>query len=255
MATNTDWKRRALLAGGALAVFGWVKGVPYLASLGRPELNFEDIADAPPFRRFLGSGSATRAAAIFAGLDAGEAEADTNGRLKDVVRADPCSAFYGNQETDIVSVAVFSDFACSICRIMDDRLSDLEARDPNRFRIVLHQLPLLGVASETASRAVLAADLQGGYREMHKRLIRTPAVADEIYVAAIGENIGLDADRLVEDMASKAIDQRLRMTAAIADVFGFYGTPAFAIGRTFFMGSVPAHTLSRLIELEVSNPV
>jgi len=254
MTRHTDWKRRALLAGGALAVVGWVKGVPYLASLGTPDFAFEEIPGAPPFRRFLGSGSATPAAAIFAGLDAGEPEAETNDRLKDIVRADPCSAFYSSQKSDVVSVAMFSDFACPICRIMDDRLSDLHLSKPNSFTIVRHQLPLLGVASATASRAVLAADLQGGYRDMHQRLIRTPAITDESFVAVIAENIGLDADRLLEDMASEAIDQRLQMTAAIADVFGFYGTPAFAIGRTVFMGSVPINTLRRLIEVEAENP-
>lgn len=127
MTKHTDWQRRAMLAGGALAVVGWVKGVPYLASLGTPDFAFEEIPDAPPFRRFLGSGSAAPAAAIFAGLDAGEPEAETNDRLKDIVRAGPCSAFYGTQKSDVVPVAMFSDFACPICpicRIMDDRLSE-----------------------------------------------------------------------------------------------------------------------------------
>ena len=80
---------------------------------------------------------------------------------EELVRADPCSAFFGQRTSDAVPVAMFSDFACPICRVMDDRLSDLEESDPGTFHIVRHQLPLLGVASATASRAVLAADLQG----------------------------------------------------------------------------------------------
>lgn len=137
---------------------------------------------------------------------------------------------------------------------MDTRLSDLEASDPGTFHIVRHQLPLLSAASATASRAVLAADLQGRYRDMHARLIRTPVVTDERYIATIAESLDLDTDRLLEDMRSDAIDRRLRLTAAIADVFGFIGTPAFAIGRTVFMGSIQTGSLRKLIAEETSSP-
>ncbi|QFU07208.1 DSBA-like thioredoxin domain protein [Rhodobacteraceae bacterium THAF1] len=254
MALTTVWKRRALLAGGALAVFGWVKGAPHLASLGRPDFVFEDIPDLPPFRRLRGTGSATSGAAIFAGLDVGKPENEAGTELKQMVRGDPCTAFFGRNQGDAVPIAMFSDFACPICRIMDDRLAELEESDAGTFYIVRHQLPILGAASETASRAVLAADLQGAYRDMHARLIRSPAVTDERYIAAIADDLGLDQDRLLADMRSDAIDRRLRMTAAIADVFGFFGTPAFAIGRTVFMGSVPTNTLRQLVTLEANKP-
>ncbi|WHZ38514.1 DsbA family protein [Sagittula sp. MA-2] len=254
MERKTDWKRRALLAGGALSIYGWVKGAPYLASLSRPDFAFEDIPDLPPFRRLQGARASTPGAAIFAGLDMGEAEADVNNELEQFVRTNPCAAFFGEGATDTVPVAMFSDFACPICRVMDDRLTDLEESDPATFHIVRHQLPLLGVASATASRAVLAADLQGRYRDMHARLIRSPAVTDESYIAAIAENLDLDADRLLEDMRSDAIERRLGLTAAIADVFGFIGTPAFAVGRTVFMGSIPTGALRKLIAEEVRNP-
>lgn len=253
MVAKADWKRRAILAGGALAVAGWVKGVPYLASLGQPDFAFEDIPDLPPFRRLQGAGASTPGAAIFAGLDNGEPESDADDELEQFVRENPCAAFFGDERHRTVPVAMFSDFACPICRVMDDRLTDLEANDPDTFHIVRHQLPLLGVASAVASRAVLAADLQGRYREMHARLIRTPAVTDERFIAAIAENLDLDPDRLVEDMQSDAIDRRLRLTAAIANVFGFIGTPAFAVGRTVFMGSIQTGSLRKLIADEKAN--
>ncbi|SEW47197.1 DSBA-like thioredoxin domain-containing protein [Cognatiyoonia koreensis] len=254
MATVAVWKRRALLAGGALAVAGWVKGVPYLASLRQPDFVFEDIPDLSPFRRLKGAGASTPGAGIFAGLDTDEPEIDADDALAQYVRENPCEAFYGEGSRNTVSVAMFSDFACPICRVMDDRLIDLEASDPESFHIVRHQLPLLGVASTVASRAVLAADLQGRYRDMHARLMQTPAVTDERFIAAIAQNLDLDADRLLEDMQSDAIDRRLRLTAAIADVFGFIGTPAFAVGRTVFMGSIQTGALRKLIAVEKANP-
>ena len=254
MNRKPDWKRRALLAGGAVAVFGWMKGAPYLATLGQPDFVFEDIADLPPFRRLQAAGTTTSGAAIFAGLQTGEPEATNNKEFEQFVRTNPCAAFFGEAATDTVPVAMFSDFACPICRVMDDRLDDLEASDPGTFHIVRHQLPILGIASATASRAVLAADLQGRYRDMHARLIRSPAVTDESYIVAIAENLDIDTEKLLEDMASDDIKRRLDLTAAIADVFGFYGTPAFAVGRTVFMGSLPIESLRRLIADEISNP-
>ncbi|KQI69176.1 hypothetical protein AN189_06295 [Loktanella sp. 3ANDIMAR09] len=235
-------------------MFGWVKGVPYLASLDQPDFVFEDISDLAPFRRLQGAGASTPGAAVFAGLDMGEAKAEDNNELGQFIRSNQCVAFFGGTTTNTVPVAMFSDFACPICRVMDDRLTDLEESDPGSFQIIRHQLPLLGVASATASRAVLAADLQGRYRDMHARLIRTPVVTDESYVAAIAESLDIDAARLCADMQSDAIDTRLSTSAAIADVFGFYGTPAFAVGRTVFMGLMDSRSLKKLIDAEKENP-
>ena len=232
----------------------WVGGVPYLASLGRSDFSFEDLPDLPPFRRLRGDGPATLAGAALVGIDTGAAEPATDPALLREVRDDPCAALFGETGAGPVPVAVFSDFACPICRVMEERLADLEASDPGSFRIQRHQLPLLGAASTTASRAVLAADLQGGYREMHARLMRTPAVTDAGFVAAIARDIGLDPRRLRADMSDPAIDRRLRVSAAIAEVFGFFGTPAFAVGRTVFMGSIETGSLRRLIALETPRP-
>ena len=249
-----DLRRRALLAGGVLGVSAWVLGVPYLASRGRAELAFADLPDLPPFRRLLGAGAATSGAAIFAGLGEAGATQKTDGQLLRSVRSDPCTALFGKRDGDAVPVAVFSDFACPICRIMDDRLADLEEAIPGRMRIVRHQLPILGMASEMASRAVLAAELQGRYRDMHDRLIRTPAITDDAYVTAIAGELGLDRDAFTADLRSDAITRRMEKSAALAEIFGFIGTPSFAVGRTVFMGSLPARNLGDLIEMETADP-
>ncbi|WP_299416959.1 DsbA family protein [uncultured Sulfitobacter sp.] len=158
-----------------------------------------------------------------------------------------CIAFFDEGSSNTVPVAMFSDFACPICRVKYDRLTHLAANDPNTFHIVRHQLPLLGLTSAVASRAVLAAELQSQYRAMRARLIRTPAVTDERFITAIAENLDLDADRLLPDMQSNAIDRRLRLTAAFAVVFGFIGTPAFAVGLMVLMGSIQIGSLRKLI--------
>lgn len=253
--SRPKWQRRAVIVGSAVALFAWVKGVPLLLSSGDTDLEFEILDDLEPFRRLLGSGRSTLAGgAFFVGLDTPEPLSPDDQLLLRIVRDDPCAAFFGGPQTGPVPVAMFSDFRCPICQTMNERLAELQAQAPDSFRIIRHELPLLGAASLTASKAVLAADLQGGYLEMHRKLIRTLAVTDEAFVGRIARDIGLDGAQLLRDMNSDQVEQKLRMTRAIADVFGFYGTPAFAVGRTVFLGAISTSSLARLISQETGGP-
>ena len=250
-----DWKRRAMLAGGALAVFAWVKGAPHLLSLRTPDLAYEDLPGLAPFRWLARAGAVTTGGnVVFLGLDKPKPTTAADERAVRLVRNSPCAAFYGRAVAGPVPIAMFSDFACPICRQMNERLDDLHAKAPNVFRIVRHQLPILGVASTIASRAVLAADKQGAYLTMHDRLERTPAVTDMDFVGRMADDIGLDRDRFLTDMNGAGITQQLRQTNAIAKVFGFYGTPAFAVGRTVFLGALGTSALEDLIAEEAGNP-
>jgi hypothetical protein len=61
-----NWQRRAILAGGFVALVGWVKGFLHLLSLGKADLEFEAIPDLTPFRSLSNNGATTIGAAIFA---------------------------------------------------------------------------------------------------------------------------------------------------------------------------------------------
>ena len=243
----TVWKRRAILAGGVLLIAGWTKGAPYLILLQSPDSTFRDLPDLAPFRELVTAGAVSGGSLIFANLP-GDAPLDPAlAALRQSVRADPWTALYGPSQSSAVPIAVFSDFRCPNCRVMDERLSEIAADDPDAIRIVRHELPIFGGPSITASRAALAADLQGAYQEMYDRLIRTPAVTDEAYILHLAGQIGIDPAKLMTDMQSDAVTTTLARSRAIADVFAFFGTPAFAIGRTVFMGTVPTSVLRSLI--------
>ena len=51
-------------------------------------------------------------------------------------------------------------------------------------------------------------------------------------------------------MQSPEIASTLDVSKAIAAVFGFYGTPSTVIGRTVFVGAIPAASVAQLIEME-----
>ena len=248
------WRRRALLTGGGLAVAAWVYGVPRLGSLWPSRLTYGDLDGLAPFRTLGRSGALSTATGVLAGLeDAAVPDADRAGRIA-AVRADPCAALFGTRNDPRIPVAFFSDFNCPNCRVMDAILAAYEVAHPGILRLVRFELPLLGAASTTASKAVLAADRQAAYGAMHDRLLRNRMVSDLNLVRSIAESIGLDSARLIADMQSPEIATALDQARAIADVFGFYGTPGMVIGRTVFLGAIPAADVAQIIAAEQDLP-
>jgi len=227
-----------------------VIGAPRLASLWPARLVFRDLSGLSPFRELETAGALSTVAGLLAGLDgAAPANAAQDARTT-AVRADPCAALFGTQTDSRLQIAIFSDFNCPSCRVLDAILLDYDASHPGTIRIIRHELPLLWAASTIASQAVLAADRQGGYQAMHDRLMRTRMVTDLKFVVAIADAAGLDGERLVTDMQTPEIASALDMSKAIATVFGFYGTPSTVIGRSVFMGAIPAADVAQIIKME-----
>ena len=245
------WRRRAVIAGGLLAITGWVVGAPDLVRLWPVRLTYRDLPGLTPFRALATAGPLSTATNLLVGLEAAAPpDAAQTARIA-AVRADPCTALFGPQMDQRLPIAFFSDFNCPNCRVLDAILVAYDTTNPGTIRIIRHELPLLGAASTIASQAVLAADLQGGYGAMHDRLMRTRMVTDLNLVTSIAESVGLDGQRLVADMQTPAIASALDTAKAIAAVFGFYGTPSTVIGHTVFLGAIPAADVSQIITAEL----
>ena len=239
------------MAGSLLAVAGWVMGAPRFAGLWPAQLAFRDLPGLPPFRELQSPGALSTGAGLLVGMDgAAPPDATQDARIA-AVRSDPCAALFGRQTDSRLPIAFFSDFNCPNCRVLDAILIDYDAANPGTIQIIRHELPLLGAASTIASQAVLAADRQGGYQVMHDRLMRTRMVTDLKFVFDIADAVGLDGRRLVADMQTPEIVSALDRSKAVASVFGFYGTPSTVIGRSVFMGAIPAADVAQIIEAEM----
>jgi protein-disulfide isomerase len=239
------------MAGSLLAVAGWVMGAPRFAGLWSAQLAFRDLPGLAPFRELQSPGALSTGAGLLVGMDGAAPPAATQDARIAAVRSDPCAALFGRQTDSRLPIAFFSDFNCPNCRVLDAILIDYDAANPGTIRIIRHELPMLGAASAIASQAVLAADRQGGYQAMHDRLMRTRMVTDLKFVVAIADAAGLDGQRRVTDMQSPEVASALNMSKAIASVFGFYGTPSTVIGRSVFMGAIPAADVAQIIEAEL----
>ena len=248
------WRRRARFAGGAVAVAVWVVGVPRLANLWPSRLSYREIPGLAPFRELEMAGAQSTAALALSGVDGPLARNTAQDARIASVRADPCTALFGPTIDARLPIAFFSDFNCPNCRVLETILNAYDAAHPMSIRIVRHELPLLGAASIIASKAVLAADRQGGYHAMHDRLMRTRLVTDLNLIVTIATSVGLDGQRLIADMQTPEIEMALDNARAVASVFGFYGTPSTVIGSTVFLGAIAAVDVDLIIADELKLP-
>ena len=140
----------------------------------------------------------------------------------------PTSVVAGNPQGD-VSVVAFFDYNCPYCRKDVPALARLMAGDPN-LRLVLKELPVLGPDSEAAARLVLAAKRQGKYLELYRRLIGSQGRVTETRALAAASEMGLDTDRLTDDMEDPAITATLLANTRLANALGVKGVPFYLVG-------------------------
>ena len=146
-----------------------------------------------------------------------------------------------------VTIVVFTDYQCAVCRIDHPGFARLAAGRPD-VNLVYKEWAILGPASRRAARVALAADYQGRYQAARDTLMRVN-VADQSAVARALVVAGLDLDRLARDLAthSGAIDRELARTSRQAFALGLSGTPAYLIGRRLVLGRLDESKLERLI--------
>ena len=85
--------------------------------------------------------------------------------------------------------------------------------------------------------------------------MRTPLVAEESSVLRVASDLGLDVEQLAKDMASPEVQAELDQTRALADLFGFMGTPGLVIGRTVLNGAIPISVLRQITKDEKTLPL
>ena len=165
--------------------------------------------------------------------------------LKDRDALEAGAPVLANADGD-VTVIEFLDYNCPYCKRGAAEIEALVAADPN-VRLVVREWPILGEGSVVAARAALAAREQDRYEEMHEALMALER-ADETSVMATAEALGLDVDRLIEDMNDPAINAHFDLTHEIAQGLGFTGTPSFIIGDELVPGVAPLDALQAMVE-------
>lgn len=142
-----------------------------------------------------------------------------------------------------VTIVEFFDYQCIHCKKMSPVISSLIKKDRD-LRVIYKEFPIFGKSSELASRAALAAGMQGKYQAMHNALISVDKRLNDKIVMDTAKSIGLDMKKFKTDMDSKEVTEVLEANRALAEKLHLMGTPAFIVASTpdgqFKAGSEPS---------------
>ncbi len=158
---------------------------------------------------------------------------------------DPADPAIGNPR-GAVTVVEFFDPRCGYCKRMRPVVEELLRRQRD-VRWVMKDLPILGPTSVLASRALLAAQRQGKYAELHDALLRLREEPAEPVLRREAERAGLDWARLKRDMDDPAVQRRIEANTRLAQALQIQGTPAMVVGETLVPGAVDLASLERLV--------
>lgn len=155
---------------------------------------------------------------------------------------------HAGAEAPDVTIVLFTDYQCAVCKLTDPALTALLAADPG-VRVIYKDWPIRGQVSEVAARYALAADRQGRYLALHQALMAVRGPLDPERLDAVVRGAGVDADRLRADLKSHgaAIDAQLRGHAMQAFSLGLQGTPAYLVGPYLIQGGLDERALARAV--------
>jgi protein-disulfide isomerase len=163
----------------------------------------------------------------------------------DEILNDPAAPVGGNPSGDVTLVEFF-DYNCPYCRRVAPTVAETIGADPD-LRVVYKEFPILGPGSTFAARAALGAQKQGKYAPFHEALMAAGESLGEAQVLEIAREIGLDTERLEQDMQDPAIEEAIARNLQLANALGITGTPSFVIGQEVVPGAVDRRTLQGLI--------
>ncbi|MEO8813610.1 MAG: DsbA family protein [Caulobacteraceae bacterium] len=148
-----------------------------------------------------------------------------------------------------VTIVVFTDYQCPVCRATDPALERLIDRD-RHVRVLFKDWPIFGVRSTAAARLALAADRQGKYLAVHRALMATRLPLTDPNLETIAKGAGVDWPKLRADLAGNgpAIDALLKRQAFEAWSLGLQGTPGYLVGPYLVRGGLDGRALAGMVE-------
>ena len=120
-------------------------------------------------------------------------------------------------------------------------------KEDRKLRFLYKEMPVLGPQSVIAAHAALAAQRQGKYEAFHTAMMATKGQITEETVYKVAGSVGLDIDRLKQDMSAPDIEQALKANLALANALNIHGTPGFIVGKHIVPGAVELDTLRSMV--------
>jgi protein-disulfide isomerase len=153
-----------------------------------------------------------------------------------------------------VTIVEYSDFQCPYCESAARTLRKILAEQGDAVRFVYKHNPLpFHAAAEPAARYFEAIALQNEAQawRFHDLVFeqQQSLAGGEDALRQIAARLSIDQARLVRDLDSDIVAERVRMDRAEAEQFGFDGTPAFLVNGVPLIGNRPEEDFNRIIQL------
>lgn len=158
-------------------------------------------------------------------------------------------SFVGGDPEGDVTIVEFLDYQCGYCRRAHPEVMDLLAEDGG-VRWIVKELPILGPASEMASRAAVATLIAAGpeaYAALNDRLLRLEGPVTEASVDTALRAVGVDPDAVRAGMDDPEVSRRIEATMTLAQNLAIQGTPTFVLEDRVLRGYVPLEAMREAV--------
>ena len=151
-----------------------------------------------------------------------------------------------------IPVVEFFDYQCGYCKKFLPNVTRLLKTDKT-VRFVFKEFPILGEISVVASRAALAAKMQGKYLQFHTGLMGLRQRLTETLLYQTANDIGLNVARLKRDMKNPKHDRTIKKNRELASAMGIRGTPSIVVGEQIAPGAVSYDRLIAMVDQARTN--
>ncbi|MBF0273969.1 MAG: thioredoxin domain-containing protein [Nitrospinae bacterium] len=152
-----------------------------------------------------------------------------------------------------ITIVEYSDFQCPYCTKGYEIIKDLMAKYENKVRFIYKHLPLTfhehAMLSSQYFEAIAMQSPEKAY-QFHDTIFenhRSIAKGEE-WFKEICEKLGLDMNKLAEDIKSDAVNKIIDADMEEASKFDITGTPGFLINGISLRGAYPLPAFEKIIK-------
>jgi Na+/H+ antiporter NhaA len=148
-----------------------------------------------------------------------------------------------------VTLLEYGDYECPYCGQAESVVRELLLSFGDDVRYVWRHLPLNDVHphAQTAAEAAEAAGAQGAFWAMHDTLLGHQDALRPVDLARHATELGLDVDRVWDELRRRVHAPRIGRDVASADASGVSGTPTFFINGRRHYGAYDIETLTAAV--------
>jgi protein-disulfide isomerase len=143
----------------------------------------------------------------------------------------PNAAVAGNKDSKR-TVVEFFDYNCGACKMMFKSIDALLKKDKD-VRVIFHEYPIFGPASDTNSKIGLAVWRLSPdkYYDFHVKMMTHEGRVDEKVALGIVKELGMDADKVKAESEKKEVSEAIEANRELGQKLRIQGTPTLVVGE------------------------